>query len=275
MLAAAGLLVLAVGAGVHFGGPPLARAVASAWLRDLTGFGVELAGVDVDFGAQRIEWTGLRLMNPPPFEPGEAVYLPRVSVDAHPAAFRSRRPWFERIEIDLQRMTVVQPVSGPSNAHQLAANLDAWLAVRSGPERATAAPRVFAGPVPESAAAPGRPAEDIRIDELWIRIGRLRVIDHRFGGPQPFVVEHALDREATYREVRDLTELSNRIAVELAVGRLMDELGRTLGETPSEAVQRVDEWLRGFRAPPDAGQSIPPVEDPATLFGDILGAPDE
>jgi hypothetical protein len=276
-----GIAVLA-GWGLHRGARPITAWLISGWIRDATGFGVELSDVDLELRQSRVELTGLRFSNPPPFEEQEAIFIRRLLVVADPIGIRQRQPWFRRIELDVDQVTLVRPENGLSNLEQLMENIDAWgnkggrgrMAATHSPMLVSAGAPGFRNEGAASNEADPRSGE-VRIDALWLRIGRVTFIDYRLGQNGPTVIDQDLNREATYHDVRDLSLLSNEVALDLAVASLANHLGGPAPQPSADLADRMNQLLRGFQEVPPQTPKMDGPADPAELFGDILGKRDE
>lgn len=247
------LVAVAVPAILLLGADRLAGAASIRFLEDITGFGVELGNVNVRLGDGSIAFDEIRLINPEPFPPDEAIRVARLYAEPTWNTVVGRETWFHVLELNISRVVLIRPAEGISNLQLLAENARAWSDGRSDADRASlieSATQMVGAiglrtplktvNVPAAAAAA---ESEIRIDRLVLRLGSLEVVDHKLGRHEPVKFTYEVNHDEVYEDVTDLDALLTDLAMDLAVDALVAGLAE-VGERQDAQKGGIGEFLR-------------------------------
>jgi hypothetical protein len=158
-IAGAGLLVIAIGAGIW-----LASSLDSLVKSAIETYGPEITGVSVKVGSVRLSPTsgqgaikGLRLGNPPGFKTGQALALSEISVTLDPASVARDVILIREILVSGADISY-EKVGNTTNLETIQRNVDAYM-------------RKFGGGQP----AAGGPQKKMIIDSLSIRSSKVNL----------------------------------------------------------------------------------------------------
>jgi pterin-4a-carbinolamine dehydratase len=274
-----GIVVLFFAAAVvlHISKDRLVRAATVRILGAATQFGVELDEVEVGIFARTIDFKGLRLENPEPFEIPEAITISHLHVAWTWAALWSRTAEFRRIHIRIPTVTIVRPETGPSNFEVLERNISGW---KGADAQATAASVVpvpqfkraistepAAGSVAETSHA--HPAAEVRIGELKIHLGTVYVADYKLGRSKHATAEFEIDHEEVFTDVTDVDTVAAQLAARFGVNFILSEFGEGFelsSDAEREMKSALDETVEKLMR---QDQDIE-VEDAEEGFKDLL-----
>lgn len=252
----------------------LARHLLESAIFDITGFGVTVDAIDSALLARRVAITGLHLYNPDGFPVRDALDIDRIEVEYFWSTLLRGRPWLRRVEVDVDRITIVQPERGPANLDLLNRRIEEWqgAATLDGAAGLDARwmPVAWVGrPRQTSMALPG--ADELWIQAMSLRIASVSMIDYRLGGPDPMRVSQEVNIAGDYTDVRDLDVIAERIAIEFAVTEIADALGLSPGDLPPAFEVELEKFIQDLSAPPSTDQAPGvPVSDPEDQFMDII-----
>jgi len=230
---------------LHTSRDRLVRAATVRILGAATGFGVELDEVEVGIFARTVDFKGLRLENPEPFQIPEAITVSHLHVAWTWAALLGRNAEFRRIHIKIPTVTIVRPADGPSNFEVLERNFSQWQGAdhqaSAVPEFAMASlipvPRLGRATPNEPAAgsestATGSPPGEMRIGELKIHLGTIYVADYKLGRSTHATAEFEIDHEEVFTDITDLETVSAQLAARFGVNFILSEFGEGFELTP-------------------------------------------
>lgn len=224
-----GLIVLVVGRNF------IARKAVEVGVRGVTGFPLEIGGVNVGLFNGQLAVTDLKLMNPPgDFEEPMFVDLPEFSMHYVFGSMLAGSPHIKEMTVDLDRVVIVKNAKGESNVQRLKG-------VASGPESE-----------PKPADKSG--ATKFQLDVVHIKIGTVTVKDYSKGKLSERT--YNLNLNATYKDIRNSADITRLALMTLMskvnlpdIGIKMDDLQKGLsnvGATASEAVKGVTEAGKGL-----------------------------
>ena len=269
-----GALVLFGGIGLHLAREPIGRAVTMGLLEEITGFGVELAGLEVRLGRRTLAFTDLKLLNPPPFTEPEAVHLSRVQAELTWDALLGRRTRLKRLDLEIAALTLVRPRDGVSNLEVLGQNAAAWGMAAEPPPEARAVPAVAGAgwgmprrPRQAELARPTDHTPDLQIDELRIRLGTVHLVDYRLGRTEPVRFSSEVNREKTYRDVTDLAALGEELAIDFGVDAILGQFSE-IDETFPGLSDDLKDFIRRANTP--GSEEARQVEEALGQFQDAL-----
>ena len=270
------LVVVAVPAILFLGADHLAAAASVRFFEDLTGFGVEVRSVDVRLGGGSVVFDEVRLINPDPFPPDEAIRVARLYAEPTWDTLLGREICFHVLELDVSQVVLIRPAEGISNLELLAENAQAWSDGRSDSDQASLIESTtqMVGAIGlhtplmtvDAAMVEDAAGTEIRIDRLVLRLGSLRVIDHKLGRYEPVTFTYEVNHDEVYEDVTDLDALLKDLAVDLAVDALVAGLAG-VGDQGDDQTGGIGDFLRRALK---KGDAPPPVDDPADLFRDVL-----
>lgn len=155
IIVAASAVALWVGKDLAFGWA-LSTAVSGA-----IGVPVSVGSTQLDPFKGKIAIRNLRVKNPAGFKGSTMLNAPLLAIDCVPGSLLSGKPHFEEIRIDLSELVVVRNKEGKLNVNVVK-------------------PKQAGGP----SAKPGqqKPAPQVRIDRLYLSIGKVVFEDYSAGG---------------------------------------------------------------------------------------------
>lgn len=265
--------MLATGITLHLLRDRILQSVTVSLVEEMTGFGVELGRIDVNLRKRTLEMIDFRLLNPEPFVEPEAIHLSRVFTVLSWDALLGKRTWLTRLELDVAAIHLIRPRKGLSNLEILGENIAAWEETHP-PHAALHSPPVTAGwggrPRPHKAAAEvpsTASAPDLQIDELWIRIGDVHVVDYKLGRGEPVIFDSQVNQEKTYHDVTDLEALGQELAIDFGVDALFNQFSELEDVFPGLS-DDVKDLLKQVNTPgtPEAEE----LEEAVDLFKDAL-----
>ena len=212
--------------------------IVTSQLRKRTGFDGTVERLAVNPFTGSVEMSGLVVSNPPTFPIRDFLDLREFRADAHLRSLFSDHPVFNRMMVDLSRITLVKREDGKTNAEAFEDNLNA--SPGSNLVDRQTAQRTFL------------------IKHLELRVDRLIIVDHSLR--KPTEREFTLDLNQTYTDVTSVEQLLAPAAlkslapVAAAIGGLIPgELGRALrqvgglgAESFREAGRKAGERVKGF-----------------------------
>lgn len=263
------LVVLGAVALIPVAGEKAVAGRIAAELEKATGFAVEIDGVKVKLLRSRATLSGIRFLNGPGFEEGEALAIRELYVRYKPLSLLGREVILPEVILDVDHVTVVRDAQGKTNLDPLMGDsLDQFFG--AAPPVTQAPPSAAIEPSPtvvseaagasDSAPEPGRsqPAKDYRIDSLTLKLNRMEVVDYARGGSDPQRIDLPVQFRNTYEDVTDLEAVSKQAGLDLALQAAPAILGQglmsLLGDTPDERREtlkelegQVKDFLKAFR----------------------------
>jgi uncharacterized protein involved in outer membrane biogenesis len=216
--------------------------------------------------------TDFRLLNPEPFVEPEAIHLSRVFAVLSWDALLGKRTWLTRLELDVASIHLIRPRQGLSNLEILGENAEAWeeahppqAAIR---RQTVAAGWVGARPRKAASAAPApASAPELQIDELWIRIGDVHVVDYKLGRYEPVTFDAEVNREKTYHDITDLDALGEELAIDFGVDALFGQFSELEAVFPGLS-DGVKDLLKQANTP--GTREAEELEEAVDMFKDAL-----
>ncbi|MCG3175631.1 MAG: hypothetical protein MOGMAGMI_00564 [Candidatus Omnitrophica bacterium] len=134
----------------------------SAAVSAATGVPVSISSTQLDPMSGRVAIRGLRVKNPAGYKDSTMLDAPLLSIDCEPATLFSGKPHFEEVRVDLKELIVVRNKNGQLNVN----------AVKPKSQ----------GSGQKPAASPSdKPAPQMRIDRLYLSIGKVVFKDYSSG----------------------------------------------------------------------------------------------
>lgn len=219
----------------------------------MTGFDLEVGGISVGLVSPQFEIRDLKLNNPPDFPDAEAFELKRIYVKYDLMSFFGDNPHLYEIALDIPKAVVVKKADGETNLERLE-KVSKQAGEGKGEGRED-------GKKPEAKPAPGekKPAPQVRIDLLTLKLGKVEVRDYSRGGEKPEILTYDLNVDRRFENVTDLNVISTVIAAEILnnvggkliqdMGKIMEQNQGDLKKTGKELEKNFKGLLKGLKAP--------------------------
>jgi len=147
-----GAALAAVGGVVVLFGPRWGRGWIERSVRENTGLEIRIGNVRAGLRPLHLQIEDLRLLNPPEFEPGEAMVIRELWVEIPWSAVWRREPMLNLVRIHLPRLVVLRRPDGVWNWQRIG--------------EATSSPRDTSAPAGQSGKSQGeRPSPSVQPDE--------------------------------------------------------------------------------------------------------------
>ena len=180
----------------------------------VTGFPLEIGGVDVGLFSGTLEVNNLKLMNPPEFHEKMFVDLPQFKVDYLTMSMLRRTPHIKEMVVNVNEVVIVKNEKGISNANQLQAKVSP-----PGSHPATSG----TAPATEKKAA-------YRVDLLRVHIGT--VITKDYSRATPTERKLTLNQDVTFKDINESTSISALVA-----NKVFNQLVPVVGDVAKGASQ--------------------------------------
>ena len=255
MLKWVGIIVVALIVAVVAARSVLIKNAAQKAISKMTGFDLKVGGISVGIVSPEFEIRDLKLTNPPDFPDAEAFDVKQVYVKYDLMSFFGNNPHLYKIVIDIPKAVVVKKADGETNLERLekaskqAGGGEGKAEGKKGEKK------------PEAKPAPGeeKPAPQVRIDLLTLKLGTVEVRDYSRGGEKPEVFTYDLNVDRTFENVTELNVISTVIAAEILnnvggkliqdMGKIMEQNQGDLKKTGKELEKNFKGLLKGFKAP--------------------------
>lgn len=236
---ALGLIALiAVVAGLALLPGRLARDYTLRAIREATGFYMEYGSMQTDFGARTITLQDVVIRNPPDFPDAEAIQIRTLT-----AGFRWRdlfRPGVRlaTLSLDIPNVTLVRKSDGETNFQRMQDRARTESAAKTEPRSLPDSANTDAPVVstPAEAGKPGskveansRPAPEMEIGELNLKLGRIVVRDYRRSrNGSPRIDEYELNLSRQFKNVNNLDVLAQQLAGQVLIEGGLQAITRQL-----------------------------------------------
>ncbi len=192
--------------------------VLTSWVRNRTGFDVQVKTLMANPISGRLSAHGLIVMNPPTFPQPEFLSIREFTAEADVWSLFSAKPVFKLMKLDIDQVALVKRKDGRSNAE------------------------VFRGYLLEPTGQPApkttRKGKEFIIRQLEIRFDRLLLADHTTSRPR--VQEYPVKLDRTFADVTD----GKQLMLPASLDQIFD-LGGAVGSLlPEELGQILDNALR-------------------------------
>lgn len=256
-----------VGAAVLVFGALLAKnsiikSVAVHRIEKVTGFGLELKGMDVGLLKPSFEITGLKLKNPADFPDREAFDVDRLYVRYDVMSFLTSTVRLREVVIEIPQVVMVKKPDGESNMDRMKDNATRMKTTGGAPSSpGTPEPRPD-GSGGGKAETP-KPARAVFIEKLAIKIGKVEMRDHgrlRDGKPKVTTFEINLDRH--YSNVANLETVLFSMVTEAVIQGSLQEVSRQLEKSGkdgnlNETFQKIGQNLGNLFKKSKGGKDAP------------------
>ncbi|MDP8263339.1 MAG: AsmA family protein [Candidatus Ancaeobacter aquaticus] len=197
----------------------------------MTGLTLDVEKINISLMGTSLGIKELKLFNPPQFKERLMMDMPEIYVDLYLEALLKKKIHVESIRLNLKEFIVVKNEKGELN-------LDSITAVKAVEEKKD---------TPEDKKEAKMP--DIRIDELVLKIGKVKYIDYSKGTP-PKVVEVNVNIDERYEDIDDPYKLISLIVfkalVNTSIANLADfDLGPLKGKT-AQTIEKAKTLMKDY-----------------------------
>ena len=221
----------------------LIKGSAQKAIAKMTGFGLDVGGIHVGLVSPVFEIKDLKLNNPPDFPDAEAFEVKRVFVKYDLMSFMGDNPHLYEIDLNISKAVVVKKADGETNLERLEKAGEGQGGKGEG-KKEEKTPE--AKPVPEEK----KPAPQVRIDLLTLKLGTVEVRDYSRGGDKPEVFTYELNVDRRFENVTDLNVVSTVIAAEIlnnVGGKLIQDMGKIIEQNQGDLKKTGKELERNFK----------------------------
>lgn len=159
----------------------LARHAVQTAVKQVTGFPLTIASVNLDLFRSHLDVRGVRLENPSDFPDRLFVEMPHLYVDYTLGSLLTGRNHVREMQIHIDHLVLVKNAKGESNVQRLRG-----ITSSDSPSRAT-----------------------YRLDQLRVRVGKVTIKDYTRARPTERTLTLNLDR--TYRNITDQTSITRLV----------------------------------------------------------------
>ncbi len=222
------------------------RGVAERMIEQTTGMKADIGSIDIGILRPVVEIRDVELINPPEFPDREAFKLKTVFVRYNRSSLFSDKIELDEVTIDIESVVMVRNEEGKRNIDQL---MDAAKADKKSPEPGASKPS-GSGSAPSESSGTDKPPKDVSIDNLTVRFGDMKVIDHYKKPDQPAVYDIPVNMDRSYQNVTNINDVALYIGTEMglrAAPALIEQAMQNLDrEKLDKNLDRIAEQARGF-----------------------------
>ena len=255
MLKWIGIIVVVLIVAVLAARSMIIKSGAQRAIAQMTGFDLEVGGISVGLVSPQFEIRDLKLNNPPDFPDAEAFEIKRVYVKYDLLSFFGDNPHLYEIDLNIPKAVVVKKADGETNLERLEKAGKQAGEGEGGKGEGKTEKKPEAKPGPEEK----KPALQVRIDLLTLKLGKVEVRDYSRGGEKPEVLTYDLNVDRRFENVTDLNVISTVIAAEILgnvggkliqdMGKIMEQNQGDLKKTGKELEKNFKGLLKGLKAP--------------------------
>lgn len=259
---AACLVVSGLGLLVALRKDAVARGIVENHVAQATGLVVSMEGMEASLLDRSLRITGLELTNPESFEEREAFLIPLVYAQATWRTLLGLEQRLTRLHLRIEQVQLVRNADGSTNLDTLNGG-EPILGGSPAPLGQTLTTLAAIGIRPLKQTKPQEPPP-LRIDQLKIYIGSVRMVDHIMGAHgKPMTLDYALNEERSYENVTDLEQVVGEMVMSVALQALPQNLTTLLPQALEKLEESAPELMEGLRDfLKDSGSSGQDGKDP-------------
>jgi uncharacterized protein involved in outer membrane biogenesis len=213
------LVVVVLLAVVLVGRDVLIKSATRKVIQSATGFDIELGRVHVGLFSPTFEITDLKLINPEDFPEREALEIRTLRVRYDIPSLFTDTIHLPEVVIDVPKIIVLTKEDGESNLDRLGGKKEKPVETSAAGEGegAKAEPTAAKEVAPAQAE---KPAKNVRIDKLIVKLGTASVRRYVAGKDKPETVDAPMNVDRTFDNVTDLDQVVRVLSADILVGAL-------------------------------------------------------
>ena len=242
-----GIVVVVLVVAIVVARSALIKGAAQRTIAKMTGFDLAVGGIHVGIVSPVFEIKDLKLSNPPDFPDAEAFELKRVFVKYDLMSFMGDNPHLYEIDLNISKAVVVKKADGETNLERLEM---AGKGAEGEPGGKGEGKKGEKKPEAKPGSEEKKPAPQVRIDLLTLKLGTVEVRDYSRGGEKPEVFTYELNVDRRFENVTDLNVVSTVIAAEIlnnVGGKLIQDMGKIMEQNKGDLKKTGKDLEKNFK----------------------------
>jgi uncharacterized protein involved in outer membrane biogenesis len=220
----------------------IAEGLITRSVKKRTGFDSSLGSVEVGVLSPTFELRGFKLLNPPDFPDTSAIDTDRVFVRYDRRSLLADNKRLSELVLDIPRIVMVKKPDKETNLERLHATSKPSGRASSAPPKPETTERMDSVPSQLTpAGAAEKPRGEVTIDRLTFKLGKVEIHDYSKGGDKPVITTIDVNMDRTYQNVTNFQQLSEQVALEVALQGGMNELNKRLKDP--ETSRKLDKTI--------------------------------
>jgi len=201
----------------------IARKAVEIGTKQMTGFPLEIASVNLGVFGGMMEVRGLKLMNPPDFQDKMFVDLPLFKMDYRTFSMLRGAPHIRELVVNVSEVVVVKNEKGETNANRIQSKLS-----------------------PAGGPATAEKTRSYRVDMLRVHIGTVIIKD--YSRAKPTEKKITLNQDVVFKDITESASLSALIMRTMLgpVGNVAGDLVKDAGKTMKGAGDSLQKTGKGL-----------------------------